>query len=183
MKSTTRNAQIQRLRIARTVLGCGHIYQPEYARRMAEIAYGRAIHDDTWDYWLDCALAHEDLEDLGGFSEATYCLLILQGQLRRGNKKGRATSQVSALRLATAAERFIRKGTEIPDELPAQLSYHQLKEYAEIQALRPYEDRQHRRKGLKARKHFYTRSEALLILARYPDHRIQITFPLSAKAA
>lgn len=172
MQQTTRQRQIEMLVSARQAIGCTRTYSEGWALCQCGRAYGKPIDRRTWSYWKEKVLCAFDPPELGGMSEASYLLLLTLARLLRGNSATQKSNQVSRGRLATAALSALAGQSPQVPAIPETVSYSDLKGMVEVQALRSYSTRHHRRNGLKASQPFYSREEAEQILSRYPNHRI-----------
>ena len=174
MRQSTKRSHFAALLEVRTLIGLGGNHSEEYVRHVCAIAYGKPINGRTWERWKARTLAIMDPPELGGrLSEASFlCLWTLAGLLR-GNSQSSPRNQVSRLRLAQAVRLVLNGAPRSVPGPPQNVSYAELRRLAEMQAMRTYSDRYHRMQGLKKTRLYYTRTEALQILANYPDHRIQ----------
>ncbi len=170
MKSeATKLNQEALLRQLRRDIGTARIYSIEFALRRCEMAYGREIAPRTWWLWRRSVGAEGD-EGLGGMSEASCVLLLAKAALLRGNdgRKGGAFRRVPIERLAITVRAII--SGDRPWDVPTAISYDDLKRLIELRALRTYTDRYLRSQGLKRLQQFYSKSQAVQILNRFPDY-------------
>lgn len=157
-----------RLTEIRRLLAGDRIYSERFVLARCTLVYGRDIGPRTWRRWLRKVRAEADPADLGGMSEATYLLLLTLASLLRGNSETSRKNQVSVSRLLNAVE-VVLEGDR-PFDIPALISYADLRKLAELRSLRVYSDRFHRANGLKKTQPIYTKAQAVQILTHYPDY-------------
>jgi hypothetical protein len=157
------------LRQLRRDLGGSKLYTHEFVLRRCELAYGREISARLWRKWRESVGVEADSRLGGMVGEATYILLLTKAGLLRGNRyRGAEKKQVPVERLAEAV-RAITSGDR-PWDVPAVISYGDLKRLIELRALRTYTDRYLRNHGLKRSQQLYPKAQAVQILSNFPDY-------------
>ena len=164
----------------RRVIGCSIIYDAGYVRQRCELLYGRALSDRQWRRWRRKVRAEADPTELGGMSEATYVLLLTHARILCGNTDKAGSKKLPLERLVKAAEAVIGS----PHcTMPEVMTYNAVKHLIELQALKSYTDRHHRRHGLKRSQKTYSREEASEILSKYPDFSYVYKHPKDQQAS
>ena len=172
MLESTRRDHFRALLDARKLAGVHGNHSEEYVRHICELAYGKSISQRSWKRWKERALVCLDSPLGNHLSEASFVALWTMAGLLRGNKQHRPRNQVSRKRLAEAMVAIINGAPKSIPEPPENISYEELHRLVELQAMRSYSDRYHRMQGLKKGQLFYSRCEALQIMSKYPNHRI-----------
>jgi len=179
MLENTKTQHFQALIDARAAVPFGEFQSEQWVYGECCKTYGRVISSRSWSRWKVRCLTFCDPPG-EGLSFPSYVCLWTMARLKRGNSRQKPVKQVSRLRLACAITSALAGVSPLLPEPPENICYSDLKDLAELQALRSYSDRYHREHGLKKSQIYYSRAEALLILSKYPDHRRKNVEPIQA---